>query len=279
MLKLVTSLTGIHRVMKFFLSIFLFFGSLSAQVYYAKVEPYEVKTVSSNVSGEVVFLNEDLLGQKLHGEHYLKIDDTLDVAEYKQVQNKKIYVAQIIEANEKILVNLAQALEIKEKNFERVSALKIKSQVEKDKEFYDLIASRNQLLSTQKEIQNLKVQLADLTFREKQLQKTQNDKNLTAKGYVLYSLDVKKGQVVTPGVMLAKVADTSKALLKFYVDASELEDLEKKVVYIDEQRTPYKVSRVLQIADEKNISKYMVQIITKAPQVFSQLAKIELKEK
>ena len=49
-------------------------------------------------------------------------------------------------------------------------------------------------------------------------------------------------------------------------------------MYINGEKTSYKVDRLLTIADSKNISKYKAQIVIKAPNIFSKLAKIELKE-
>lgn len=43
------------------------------------------------------------------------------------------------------------------------------------------------------------------------------------------------------------------------------------------KKTAYKISRLLNIADSKNISKYMAQIIIESPKLFSKLVKIELK--
>ena len=265
--------------MRFFLLFCVSVVSLIAQVYYAKVEPYEMKTISSNVSGEVVAIDEDMLGKKLTNKPYIKIDDTLDKEELSQLQKKITYLEEVAKYDEKMVKNLEEILEKKEKNYERVASLKIKSQVDKDREFYDLIASRNQLLGIKKELSNLRVQLADLTLRKKQLQKIIKDKNLTSQGDILYALYVKKSQVVAPGMLLAKVADTSKALVTIYLNEEDVVGVEKKVVYIDGKKTPYKVKRVLNIADEKNISKYMAQIIIDSPKLFSKLVKIELRER
>lgn len=255
-----------------FTSTFLF-----SDIYYAKVEPFEVHNISSSVSGEVLDRQEDLLGKKLSSQVYLKIDDSLDKDELEDITKKISLIKDTLEINEEILKNLTLSLEKKEMNYKNIAALKIKSKIEKDNEFYNLVVSRNNVLATKKEIYNLKIQLADLEFRKQQLEKNIKDKNLQAKGLVLYTLEVKVGQVVTPGMSLAKVADVSKALLSIYVTEDELKTLDKKIVYIDGEKTTYKPTRVLSIADEKNISKYLVQIVIKAPKVFSKLVKIELK--
>ena len=156
--------------------------------------------------------------------------------------------------------------------------MKIKSSVEKDREFYDLIASENSFLATQKELNTLKTQIADLELRKAQLSRSISDKTVKNRGYTLYSLDVKVGQVVNKGTLLATVVDTSKAILTIYLNAEDVEDAKSKVVYINGEKTSYKVDRLLTIADSKNISKYKAQIVIKAPKIFSKLAKIELKE-
>jgi hypothetical protein len=74
------------------------------------------------------------------------------------------------------------------------------------------------------------------------------------------------------------VADISKAKLTLYLDEADALDAEQKIVYIDEEKTQYKITRILHIADSKNISKYMGQIIIKSPQLFSKLVKVELKD-
>jgi hypothetical protein len=150
--------------------------------------------------------------------------------------------------------------------------------VEKDREFYDLVASENTYISTKKEIQNLKLQITDLKFRKAQLQRDIKDKNLVADGFVLYEMIVKPGKVVSKGTPLAKIADASRAKLTIYLDEVDVKSSNKKVIYINGEKTKYKISRMLNIADSKNISKYMAQIIIDAPKLFSKLVKVELRD-
>ncbi|WP_457747061.1 HlyD family efflux transporter periplasmic adaptor subunit [Sulfurimonas sp.] len=256
-----------------FVSSFVF-----ANVYYSKVEPYEVRKISSNVSGEVLYSNENMIGKKLSNKAYIIIDSKLDEDELQAINEKLKYYRSTLQSDKKILLNLEETLKRKRENYKKVKVLKIKSRVEKDKEFYDLINSENSYLNTQKAINSLKTNIADLEFRAKQLRKTIDDKHVKAQGYTLYSLDVKPGQVVSFSTPLASVADTSKALLTIYLDDDDLENLDKKSVYINGKKTDYKIDRVVNIADTKNISKYRAQIIIQAPKIFSKLAKVELKE-
>lgn len=264
--------------MKLFTLLLLMLASLHAKIYYSKVEPYEIRDISSNVSGLVVLADENFLGKKLSNEPYIKIDSEIDQKDLKLVKEKLMYIKSVIEINEAVLVNLDESLAKKRENYKKIEPLKFKSSVEKDREFYDLITSENLYLNTRKEIQNLKIQMADLRLREAQLQRSIEDKNLVAKDFVLYEMLVKPGQVVGVSTPLAKVADVSKAILTLYLDEPDVIDAHKKVLYIDGEKTSYKISRGLSIADGKNISKYMAQIIIKSPELFSKLVKVELKD-
>ncbi len=265
--------------MKVLIILFLMFSLSFSKVYYSKVEPYEIRDISSNVSGLVLFIDEDKIGEKLTNKAYIRIDSELDSKELLSIKEKLEYLKETLKVNNNVLVNLEKSLSRKRENYKRIEDLKFKSVVEKDREFHDLISSENLYLSTQKEIQNLKIQITDLKLRQAHLQRSVDDKYVNNKGFVLYEILVKVGQVVGVSTPLAKVADTSRAKLTIYLDESDVNNVKNKVVYIDGKKTSYKVSRTLNIADGKNISKYMAQIIIKSPKLFSKLATIELKDK
>lgn len=263
--------------MKIFILILCMFSISYAKVYYAKVEPFELREISSKVSGLVVYADENLIGKKLTAKPYIQMDFEIDQKDLKSTKEKLTYVKSILEINEAILVNLDESLGKKRENYKKVEPLKFKSVVEKDKEFYDLIASENLYLNTRKEIQNLKIQISDLRFKEAQLERSISDKNLVAENFILYEMLVKPGQVVGIATPLAKVADDSKALLTIYLDESDVLSAKKSAIYIDGEKTSYQISRLLNIADSKNISKYMAQIVIASPKLFSKLVKVELK--
>jgi len=263
--------------MKFITILFFLSTLLFSKVYYSKVEPYELRDISSNVSGLILFIDEDMIGKTLSSKAYIKIDSELDYKELKYIREKLIYLKNTVDSNEDILENYEKLLDKKRENYEKIKSLKIKSTVEKDREFYDLIGSENQYLNTLKEINNLKIQISDLKLREAQLKRTVNDKNLKAKGFILYSISVKVGQVVGISTPLAQVADISKAKLTIYLDEEDLLGVKDKKVYLNGVESKYKISRVLNIADSKNISKYMAQIIINPPKNFSKLMQVELK--
>ncbi|WP_457749761.1 HlyD family secretion protein [Sulfurimonas sp.] len=250
-----------------------------SKVYYSKIEPYEMRTIASNVSGVVLFTDDNLIGKKLSEKVFIKIDSELDEDELQAVNKKLAYQQKTLLLDEKVLKNLWQMLLRKKENYEKIKNLKIKSSREKDKEFYDVISSENSYLATQKEINSLKINIADLQLRKQQLIKNIKDKKINAKNFILYDILVKAGQTVSPSTPLAKVADVSKGLLTIYLDEDDLKGLANKSIFIDGKKTHYKISRISYIADEKNISKYKAQIIVDTPKVFSTLEKIEFKER
>jgi len=263
--------------MKFMMIVSLFTTILFAEVYYSKVEPMDIRDISSNVSGLVLKVDEDLLGEKLSSQPYIIIDSKLDKYELTLLRKKIAYLKDIVSANENILANLKKSLKRKQDNYEKIKSLKIKSSIEKNKEFYELNNSKNLFLNTQKEILNLKIQIADLSLKYSQLQRTIKDKTLVADGFVLYKLLVKAGKVVSKSTPLAQIADISKAKLTIYLNKDDIKDVKNKTVFINSKPTDYKITRVIKIADTKNISKYKAQIIIKAPKIFSNLVKVELK--
>ncbi len=264
--------------MKVLLLILFFSSLLFSKVYYSKVEPYEMRDISSSVVGLVTFVDEDMIGKKLTNKPYLRMDATLNMQELKYIEDKLEYLRDMVAFNESILINFENVLSKKRKNYKRILILKIKSDIEKDREFHDLIASENQYLNTKKEINSLNVQITDLKYKAAYLKRTVSDKRLVAKDFVLYSILVKVGQVVGVATPLARVADVSSAKLTIYLDEKDVLTYKDKVIYIDAEKTAYKISRILNIADSKNISKYMAQIIIDAPKVFSKLVKVELRD-
>ena len=264
--------------MKKFLLLFLLSSlSLLAKEYYSKVEPYEILNISSNVSGQVTFADERREGKVLGKKAYIKIDDKLDRLELENIKKKVALLKNTLKLNKEMQKNYEVILSKKQKNYDNIKALKTKSVIEKDREFFDLVSTQNTLISTAKEVDNLNVQINDLDLRSEQLQKSVTDKSLSANGYVLYSLNVKEGQVVNPGMLLSQVADISKAKLTIFLNAKDMREVKSKVLYLNGEKTDYKISRLWEIADSVHLSSYKAEIIIKAPKYFSELMKVELR--
>ncbi len=264
--------------MKILFLVFVISSVLFSKVYYSKVDPYEIRDISSSVSGLILYTDDDMIGKKLTSKAYIRIDSKLDLQELKYIEDKLEYLRDIVSSNKVILQNLEKSLSKKRVNYKRILSLKIKSDIEKDREFYDLVSSENHYLNTKKELNNLNIQITDLKLKATYLTRSVNDKKLVAKDFVLYSILVKVGQVVGVATPLARVADVSSAKLTVFLDEVDALNYKKKIVYIDGNKTSYKISRISFIADSKNISKYKAQIIIDAPKLFSRLVKVELRD-
>jgi len=255
----------------------LFIIALQAKEYYSKVEPYEILNVSSNVSAEVRYTDTFNQGKVLGNKPYIVMDDKLDAIELQSVENKIAALQKTLEHNREMSRNYEQMVSMKQANFDRIKDLKIKSAVEKDREYYDLLGSQNSLLSLHKEIESLNIQLNDLKLRRAQLQKSIADKHLSAPGFVLYQLLVKAETFVNPGTPLAQIADVRKAKLTLYLSASEAKEAQAKSIYLNGQKSAYKIDRLWKIADSAKLSSYRAEIIIAPPSQFSQLMKVEFK--
>lgn len=251
--------------------------ALSASEYYSKAEPYHFYTLQSNVQGLVVKADEDKEGKVLKDEAFVVIDDELDQKELKLLKQKKNNLEKSLELNKRMADNLSRMIEKKNVNYERIKDLPIKSNVEKDKEFFDLASTQNQELSTLEKIETIQSQLSDTRLRLAQLKRSIQDKYLKAKDMVLYKLHIKKGQVVAPGMSLAEVADISKAKLTIFLNADELEGIENKKVYLNGLKTQYRIDKIWPLSDAEHISSYKTEIVIDAPKQFSKLYKIEFK--
>jgi hypothetical protein len=264
-------------VIKFFL--FLFFPIyVVAATFYAKAEPYERYTVKSNVMGEVLMVNENAEGKVASREKLIVIDSVLDHKELTAVRNKRNAVKSMIAYNETLLANYEAMVERKTDYLEAIEALKTKSKLQKDREFYDTMNTKNLLLSTKEKIENLKIQANDLAYRQAVLQKSINDKTVRKKGLFIQQFLVREFDVVNVGTPLMEVANVAKARLAFHINADELKELEKPVIYLDDQKTGYKVDKVWKLTGRENfLSAYRAEIIIDAPEQFSKLIKIEFK--
>ena len=89
---------------------------------------------------------------------------------------------------------------------------------------------------------------------------------------------VNKGDYVNMGTALAQLKDLTAAKLVLFLEANELKNIKRKTVYINDQATNLKISKIWSVTDEKFISSYRTEIVIKNPKYkFSKLLKVEFK--
>jgi len=250
---------------------------LSAKEYYAKIEPFDILNVSSNVSGEVIYTDVIQEGKTLSKKSYIVMDDSLDRVELKSIESKIEAMNASMHHNREMVKNYQEIIERKQENYNRIKDLKIKSSVEKDRDYFDLVNSQNSLLAIQKEMESITIQLGDLKVRRSQLKKSISDKHLSAPGYLLYKLLVKPSAFVNPGTPLAQLADVRKGKLTLFLSAKEAAEVQNKTIYFDGKPTSHRIEKIWKVADGTRISSYKAEILVSAPKRFSTLVKVEFK--
>jgi hypothetical protein len=223
---------------------------LFAKVHYAKVEPYNSVILKSAVSALVINVDLESEGKMVENKRVIYLDDRLDK------MNLKL-------SNENILI-LRETLKRQEAYFQRINKLTTVSTAQKDEAFYSFASAKTQYL--------------DMQYKIAQLEDSIEKKSIVLDHRYLYEIMVRKGDYVTPGTPLANVVDVSRAKLVVFLEPSELEQIEKKTVYLNDKKTDYKVDKVWKVADEKFISSYRAEIYIPAPEMsFSTLMKVEIK--
>jgi len=249
-----------------------------AKVHYAKVEPYNSVILKSAVSGLVIYADLDAEGTLVESKRIIHIDDTLDKSNLADTKKSITLLEQMLGINQEIASSLAETVKRQEGYFNRISKLSTASKTQKDNAYSAFTSAKTQYLTTKEKIVSLEKQILDMKYKAAQLEDTLVKKSIIPVNKYLYKLIVRKGDFVAPGSALAQIQDASRAKLVLFLEPEELKNIEKKTVYINNQRTNYKVGKVWRVADEKFISSYRAEIYIPAPEnEFSKLVKVEIK--
>lgn len=264
--------------MKLFLLIWILPLFLFAKVHYAKLEPYDSITLKSSVNAEVLEADIGSEGLEIENSRIIYLDDRLDQVNLVASKKSLLLLEQMHEINQEIAHSLKQSVQRQEGYFKRISKLSTASKTQKDNAYSTFTSVKTQYLGTREKIVNLEKQILDMEYKIAQLEDTIDKKSIVLKDKFLYKLMVRQGDFVTMGAPLAQIEDFSQGKLILYLDASELEGIRQKKVYINAQPTPYKVDKVWKTSDEVFISSYRAEIYIPSPkQIFSTLLKVELK--
>ncbi len=263
---------------KSFYLFFLLSISLFAQIHYAKLEPVQTYVIKAAAAGQIVKADDSKEGTVGTDEVVVQVDDKVDRAQIKALETTRNVLGETLKLTEEMEKNQKSVYEKDYRYYQRTKNMKTKSQTEKDRIFTAMMASKNQLLSLKEKIATLKKQIADTDYQIVQLRDRIEKKAIRAKGLYVYKVAVRIGDYVNPGTLLLKAMDIRKGRLVIYLDADEIEGLEKKRIYLDGDATDLKFDKVIRVADDTHISSYRAEIILDTPgNLFSKLLKIEIK--
>ena len=251
---------------------------LFAKVHYAKVEPYESVVLKSSVSGLITYVDLDAERTMVASKRVIHLDDKLDIINLEDTKQSIELLGKMLKINKNIATSLKGTVQRQEGYYNRISKLSTASKTQKDNAYSAFTSAKTQYLNTQEKIVNFDKQILDMKYKLAQLEDSIAKKSIVLENKYLYKLIVRKGDFVAPGSPLAQVEDASRAKLVLFLEPEELEQLEEKIVYLDGEKTEYKVGKVWRVADEKFISSYRAEIYIPAPKgTFSKLMKVEIK--
>jgi flagellar motor protein MotB len=251
---------------------------LLAQIHYAKLEPVESYVVKAAAAGQVMMADESAEGRVGDGKIVVQIDDRVDRAQKRALEVTLEALKSTLKLTREMAENQQKVYEKDYRYYLRTKGMKTKSQTEKDRIFSTMMASRNQLLSLKEKIATLKKQIADTDYQRVMLEDRIAKKAVRAKGLYIYRVAVRKGDYVNPGALLLKAMDTSRGRLVVFLDADEMENLDRKKIYLDGKETDLRFDKVIRVADDVHISSYRAEIVLDRPVgLFSRLVKIEIK--
>jgi multidrug resistance efflux pump len=253
------------ELMKIVITIILSTISLLSYEYYSKVEPIQIYKVSSEVSGKVVYSDDFSEGSYSKGEVIIKIFDRLDRVELNTTQVEYNNLKEIVQISR-------EQYEIDKSAYEKIKELSTYSKTQKDTKLLKMLGSKNSLLTYQTNLKKLALQIEILKDRVEK-------KNIGAKnGLYIYKVYPRVGDFINIGAPLLELHDLSSARLTIYVTADDVENIEKKTIYLNGLKSDYRINKVIRVTDSINISAYRVEIIIDRPKLFSKLIKVEFKE-
>lgn len=251
---------------------------LFSKVHYAKVEPFENITLKAAVSAQVSNTKLSLEGTNVPSSTIIQLDNKLDKIKLESSRASIKLVNNMLKINQNILSALGSSLERQKSYYRRISDIASASKTQKDNAFYAYTNAKTQYFSTKEKIDSLKKQLLDLKYEIARLQDSIAKKSIKVKNKFLYKFLVNKGDFVNMGTPLAEVKDLTSAKLVLFLETTELKNIKKQTIYINDKPSDYKISKIWDVADEKFISSYRTEIIIKNPkESFSELLKVEFK--
>ena len=224
---------------------------LFASVYKAKVQPYEQVTLSAEVSGRIVKLDQkDEL--KMLDKKVLVIDHALQSQELKNTKAK--------------LKLLQNQIAIKQGQYNRIKNLQGQSRTTKERYKSELL--------------NYKMQAMDLKNAIARLQDIISKKEISLHQQYLKQLYVKEGAFVAPGSRLMDVEDQSASRIVIFIDAKDRTDIEKKTILINGKNDhSYVIEKVGDSTDAQYLSSYRVELVKSGKAHFGEIVTVEIKDK
>jgi multidrug resistance efflux pump len=265
-------------MLKILIFLLLFISSLLSKVHYAKVEPYNSVVIKSAVSARVLYVDLEAEGKMIGDREVIHLDDIVDKADLNSSNQSLKILKNSLKINRDMLSNLNKSLKRQKGYYNRLNRLSTASTTQKDTAFNSFVSAQNQYISTQDKVESIKRQILDMKLKITKLKDIISKKSIQLQDKYLYKLSVRVGDYVNPNSPLLTSQDQTKAKLIIFLEPSELDNINSKRIYIDNNQTDYVLNKIWNSTDEKYISLYRAEIYIDRPKdIFSNLVKIEIK--
>ncbi|VAY86971.1 hypothetical protein MNB_ARC-1_954 [hydrothermal vent metagenome] len=214
------------------LAILLFSLKLLATSYMGKIEPKNIVVVKSEVSGIVKQVKQNARYNFVKNDNLVLLDTAkLDIevnSLTKEVQNQK------------------KVFKIKEKRYKSKAKISTISNYEKAQEE----------LAMRQALQNL----YGLSKQLKLKQLEQKKHIFSIKNKYVGNIYVRENDFVSMGSMIMDIYDISESKITIFVSRNDIENIKDKDIYIDGNKSDYKITFISKITDKIYISSYKVEI-------------------
>jgi len=223
--------------------------SVYANEFYGVVQPINVYNVKASVSGIVLNTREDLEAKSIKNQTIIRLDSKVDKIDLEQTKQK--------------LENLQKIYQLEKGTLESFNKVSSKSKFDKDNQ-------KIKILNIKSTINDIKIKIA--TLKDKI-----NKKTIIINNLYLFDIAVKKGDYINPGALLYTAYDIRKSKIEVFLPIDEVNKYKHKMVYINGNKTNYKINKIYKIADNKHISAYKCEIILDSIYPFSKVLKVTFK--
>lgn len=225
--------------------------SVFAEVYKAQIEPYEKISISAEVSGRIIELDQkDEL--KMLDKKVLVIDHNLESHELANAKEK--------------LALLKDQIVLKQGQYDRIKDLQGQSLNTKERYKSELLI--------------LQIQVTDLKNTIEKLDDLISKKEITLHNVYLKNLYVTKDSFVSPGTKLMDIEDQSGSRIVLYVNKEDRDNLTNGTILINDNADHgYGVEKVGNSTDAKYLSSYRVELVKKGEASFGEIVNVEIKDK
>lgn len=223
--------------------------------YMAEIKPYEKQQIKSEVSGKIIFLDKSKEFSIINTKSKVLVVDSFD--EKLALENLK-----------KRLVIQKEIFDIRKKNYENKSKVKQISLYDKSLEKVNYLTLEENILNIKKDIKN----------NENIIKK----KVFYVKNSYIGKIYKNSKEYVQVGENIFDLYDFSKLKIELYLKEDELKNLDKKTIYIDNEKSDFYVWKVSKIKDLKRVSKYKVILLKEnknlSKKVLGQIVNVEIKD-